>query len=49
MPGNSSWMLYAPQGVTGLADDDEVYILIPYFLCYVSYSCMQASTSTQRQ
>jgi hypothetical protein len=24
MPGSSSWMPYAPQGVRGL-DDDEVY------------------------
>ena len=23
MPGSSSWMLYAPQGVTGLDDDDD--------------------------
>jgi hypothetical protein len=23
MPGNSSWMPYAPQGVTGLDDDDD--------------------------
>ena len=23
MPGNSSWMPYAPQGVTGLDDDDN--------------------------
>jgi hypothetical protein len=25
MPVNSSWMPYAPQGVTGLYDDDDDY------------------------
>jgi hypothetical protein len=25
MPGNSSWIPYAPQGVTGLHDDDDDY------------------------
>jgi hypothetical protein len=25
MPGGSSWMTYAPQGVKGLDDDDDDY------------------------
>jgi hypothetical protein len=25
MPGNSSWIPYVPQGVTGLDDDDDEY------------------------
>jgi hypothetical protein len=28
MPGSSSWMLYAPQGVKGLDDEDDLDTLI---------------------
>jgi hypothetical protein len=27
MPGSSSWMPYAPQGVKGVDDDDDVTII----------------------
>jgi len=42
MPGSSSWMPYAPQGVKGFDDDDEFIVAggLPIYFEVLVFACL---------